>query len=90
MQSRGSFNGIYPHEYFHFLFIITAYMEGLMGDPALLISAPRSYRPSREREESRTILTWSQTRLPENNSGGLRMPLGSYPPRYTTKDQSKP
>ena len=52
--------------------------------------------PGREEEDhtsshlgTQPSLTQSQTRLPQNTSEGLRTHLGSYPPRYKTKDQPK-
>jgi hypothetical protein len=63
------------------------------------LTAPRSHGPSRERRGSHIISAWYLTKkLPgprpgyprgQNTSGGPRSQLGSYPPRYTTKDQSK-
>jgi hypothetical protein len=52
--------------------------------------------PGREEEDhtsshlgTQPRTTWSKTRVPQNTSGGPRTHLGSYPPRYKTKDQPK-
>ena len=57
---------------------------------SFFLTVPRSHGPSRERRRSHIISTWYLTKkLPQNTSGVPRSQLGSYPPRYTTKDQSK-
>jgi hypothetical protein len=64
---------------------------------SFFLTTPRSHGPSQERRRSHIISSWyltkkllgPKTRIPQNTFGGLRSPLGSYPQRYTTKDQSK-
>jgi hypothetical protein len=66
---------------------------------SFFLTAPRSHGPSWERIISHIISAWyltkklpgprSQNMIVQNTFGGPRSPLGSYPPRYTTKDQSK-
>ena len=47
------------------------------------LTTPRSHGPSQERRGSHIILAWYE------HIWGPRSQLGSYPPRYITKDQSK-
>jgi hypothetical protein len=64
---------------------------------SFFLTAPRSHGPSQKRRRSHIISAWYLTKklpgprpgYPRTAYGGPRSQRGSYPPRYTTKDQSK-